>query len=49
MLVALSPDDKTLAVVYKDALKVSFLDTATDAIIKTIVIGKNRMESIKAR
>jgi YVTN family beta-propeller protein len=40
MLVALSPDDKTLAVVYKDALKVSFLDTATDAIIKTIVIGK---------
>jgi YVTN family beta-propeller protein len=40
MLVALSPDDKTLAVVYKDALKVSFLDTATDAIIKTITIGK---------
>lgn len=40
MLVALSPDDKTLAVVYKDALKVSFLDTATDTIIKTIAIGK---------
>ena len=40
ILVALSPDDKILAVVYKDALKVSFLDTATDAIIKTIAIGK---------
>ena len=40
ILVALSPDDKILAVVYKDALKVSFLDTATDTIIKTIAIGK---------
>jgi len=40
MLVALSPDEKTLAVVYKDALKVSFVDTATDTIVKTIVIGK---------
>jgi YVTN family beta-propeller protein len=40
MLVALSPDGKTLAVVYKDALKVSFIDTATDEITKTIQIGK---------
>lgn len=40
MLVALSPDGKTLAVVYKDALKVSFIDTATDEITRTIQIGK---------
>lgn len=40
MLVALSPDGKTLAVAYKDALKVSFIDTATDEITKTIPIGK---------
>jgi YVTN family beta-propeller protein len=40
MLVALSPDGKTLAVVYKDALQVSFIDTATDGISKTIQIGK---------
>ncbi|MBF0464727.1 MAG: hypothetical protein HQK88_09185 [Nitrospirae bacterium] len=40
MLIAVSPHWKTLAVVYKDALKVSFIDTATDTIIKTIPIGK---------
>jgi YVTN family beta-propeller protein len=37
---ALSPDDKTLAVAYKDALKLSLIDTATDAITSTIPIGK---------
>lgn len=40
MLVSVSPDSKTLAVVYKDALSVSFIDTASDTIIKTIPIGK---------
>jgi len=40
MLLALSPDGKTLAIVYKDALKVSFIDTATDTITKTIAIAK---------
>lgn len=37
---ALSPDGTTLAVAYKDALKVSLIDTATDNIMKTISIGK---------
>jgi len=37
---ALSPDNKTLAVAYKDALKVSLIDTATDAIKSTIAIGR---------
>jgi len=37
---ALSPDGKTLAVAYKDVLKISLIDTATDDIIKTIPIGK---------
>jgi YVTN family beta-propeller protein len=37
---ALSLDGKTLAVAYKDALKVSFIDTETDNIKKTVVIGK---------
>lgn len=37
---ALSPDGKTLAVAYKDALKISFINTATDEIIKTVAIGK---------
>jgi YVTN family beta-propeller protein len=40
MLTALSPDQKTLAVVYKDALKVSFIDTTTDEITKTMQVGK---------
>lgn len=37
---ALSPDGKSLAVAYKDALKLSIIDTTTDAIAKTIAIGK---------
>lgn len=37
---AISPDGKTLAVAYKDALKLSFVDTASDTIIKTIDLGK---------
>jgi len=37
---ALSPDGKTLAVAYKDALKLSFIDTASDNITNTISIGK---------
>lgn len=37
---SLSPDGKTLAVAYKDALKVSLINTDTNAIIKTIPIGK---------
>ena len=37
---ALSPDGKTLAVAYKDALKVSLIDTSTDSVIKTISIGR---------
>ena len=37
---ALSPDGKILAVAYKDALKLSLIDTATDAIKSTIAIGK---------
>ena len=37
---ALSPDGKTLAVACKDALKVSLIDTATEAIVKTVAIGK---------
>jgi YVTN family beta-propeller protein len=37
---ALSPDGKTLAIAYKDALKVSLLDIATDVITKTLSVGK---------
>lgn len=37
---ALSPDGKSLAVAYKDTLKVSFIDTGTDNILKTIPVGK---------
>jgi YVTN family beta-propeller protein len=37
---SLSPDGRTLAVAYKDALKVSLINTFTDAIVKTIPIGK---------
>ena len=44
---ALSPDSKTLAVAYKDALKVSLIDTAADSIIKTISIGKEPEEVFK--
>lgn len=37
---ALSPDGTTLAIAYKDALKVSLIDTATDNIMKSISIDK---------
>lgn len=37
---ALSPDGKTLAIAYKDTLKISLIDTNTDNITKTIPIGK---------
>jgi len=37
---ALSPNGKILAVAYKDALKLSLIDTASDAIIRTIDLGK---------
>jgi len=36
---SVSPDGKTLAVAYKDALKLSLLDTASDTITKTVEIG----------
>jgi len=37
---AISPDGKTLAVAYKDVLKLSLIDTASDTIIRTIDLGK---------
>jgi YVTN family beta-propeller protein len=37
---AVSPDGKTLAVTYKDVLKVSFINTGSDAIVRTVAIGK---------
>jgi len=37
---ALSPDGRTLAVTYKDALKTSLIDTSSDTIRKTVDIGK---------
>jgi len=37
---ALSPDGKTLAVAYKDALAISLIDTAADTVTKTIAVGK---------
>lgn len=44
---ALSPDNKVLAIAYKDSLKVSFIDTATDNIVKTIQIGKEPESGFK--
>jgi YVTN family beta-propeller protein len=44
---AISPDGKILAVAYKDALKVSLIDTAKDKIIHTISIGKEPEEIFK--
>ena len=44
---ALSPDGKTLAVAYKDALKISLIDTSTDAIIRTMEIGKEPAGAFK--
>ena len=37
---AMSPDGKTLAVAYKDALKLSLIDTASNTITRTIDLGK---------
>ncbi len=37
---AISPDKKTLAVGYKDALLVSFIDTEKDEVIASVSIGK---------
>ncbi len=39
---ALSPDKKTLALGYKDALKITLIDTTADRIKSTIDIGSNR-------
>ena len=47
MQLAISPDGKTLAVAYKDALKISFVNTATDAIMKTVSIGNEPRETFK--
>lgn len=44
---ALSPNGKTLAIAYKDALKISLIDTATDEIIRTIPIGNEPEGSFK--
>jgi len=45
--IALSPDNKTLAVAYKDALKLSLIDTATGAIKITIAVGKEPEAAFK--
>lgn len=37
---AVSPDGRTLAVAYRDALKLSLVDASTNAIVKTIEVGK---------
>ena len=37
---ALAPDNKTLAVVYKDALKLSLVDVASNSIIRTVEIAE---------
>ncbi len=44
---ALSPDGKTLAVAYKDALKISLIDTSTDAITGTLEVGKTPAGAFK--
>jgi DNA-binding beta-propeller fold protein YncE len=44
---ALSPDNKTLAVAYKDALKLTLVDTATDAIKSTLAVGKEPEAAFK--
>jgi YVTN family beta-propeller protein len=41
---AISPDGKTLAVAYKDALKLSLIDTASDTITKTVDLGEVKGE-----
>ena len=44
---AVSPDGRTLAVAYKDALKISFVNTTTDEIIKTVSIGNEPKDAFK--
>jgi YVTN family beta-propeller protein len=44
---AISPDGRLLAVAYKDALKVSFIDTSADVITKTVVIGSGPHDAFK--
>ena len=38
--VALSPDEKTLAVTYIDAVKLSLVDVSTNAVVKTVELGR---------
>ncbi|NOX25113.1 MAG: hypothetical protein GXP59_03175 [Deltaproteobacteria bacterium] len=42
MQIALSPDGKTLAVGYKDALLITLIDTATDRILGSVPIGRDK-------
>ncbi len=42
MQLALSPDGRTLAVSYRDALAVSLIDTAADTVRATVTIGPDR-------
>jgi YVTN family beta-propeller protein len=37
---ALSPDGKTLAVAYRDALRLSLIDTSTRAVVSTVAVGQ---------
>lgn len=43
----LSPDGRLLAVAYKDALRLSLVDTSTLAIVKTIEVGKAAKSGFK--
>ena len=42
MQIALSPDGNTLAVGYKDALLITLIDTASDRILGSLAIGKDK-------
>ncbi|MBU0729291.1 MAG: hypothetical protein KKE17_06440 [Proteobacteria bacterium] len=42
MQFALSPDGRTLAVGYKDALLITFIDTASDRILGSVAVGTDR-------
>jgi len=44
---ALAPDNKTLAVVYKDALKLTLVDVASSAIRRTVEIAEMPTETFK--
>jgi YVTN family beta-propeller protein len=45
--IGLSPDGKTLAVTYKDVLKVSLIDTRADAVVQTVAIGEEPEDGFK--